>query len=79
MTNNEYNYFLRSIDELKDADAAFNRSYRKYEITEEQLELYDKLIYQLDEVYIMANMLLSKETYRRDSIKRKREQKTSKQ
>ena len=74
MTNNEYNYLLKSIDELRNADIAFNLSYRNYEITEEQIELYDTLLYRLDEVYTMANMLLENEMYRRNRIKRKREE-----
>jgi len=72
MTNNEYNYLLRSIDALKEADMAFNRSYCKYEITEEQLDMYDRLKYQLDEIYIAANMILENENYRRDRRRHRR-------
>ena len=75
MTKNEYNYLLESIDKLKSADIAFNSSYRKYEITEEQIRLYNILLYQLDEVYIMANMLIENEMYRQDRVRRKREEK----
>lgn len=71
MTNNEYNYLLTSIDALKEADLAFNKSYCKGEITEEQLDMYDRLKYQLDEVYIAANMVLESETYRRDRRRRR--------
>ena len=37
----------------------FNSSYAGGEITEEQLDLYGRLKYRLDEVYIMADMVLS--------------------
>ena len=60
------------MDDLKDADAAFNRSYIKGEITGEQLDLYDRLKYQLDEVYIMADMVLSSYVYAQMRRKQRR-------
>ncbi len=63
MRKYEYEALLKAVNDLKDADAAFNRSYVKGEITGEQLDLYDRLKYQLDEVYIMADMVLSSYVY----------------
>ncbi len=63
MRKYEFDALLKAVNDLKDADLAFNRSYVKGEITEEQLDLYDKLKYQLDEVYIMADMVLSSYVY----------------
>lgn len=71
MTNNEYEYLISSIDELKAAETAFNNSYCDGKVTEEQVDLYHRLQYQLDEVYIMANMLIENENYRRDRRHRK--------
>lgn len=59
MKKYEYDALLKAVDNLKEADAAFCHSYVKGEITEEQLDLYDKLKYQLDEMYIMADMVLT--------------------
>jgi len=59
MRKNEYNALLKAVDDLKEADAAFNHSYVNGGITEEQVDLYEKLKYQLDELYIMADMVLS--------------------
>lgn len=61
MRKYEYEALLKAVNDLK--DAAFNRSYVKGEITGEQLDLYDSLKYQLDEVYIMADMVLSSYVY----------------
>lgn len=63
MRKYEFDALLKAVNDLKDADLSFNRSYVKGEITEEQLDLYDKLKYQLDEVYIMADMVLSSYVY----------------
>ncbi len=63
MRKYEFDALLKAVNDLKDADLAFNRSYVKGEITEEQLDLYDNLKYQLDEVYIMADMVLSSYVY----------------
>lgn len=59
MRKYEYDALLKAANDLKNADVAFNGSYVNGEITEEQLVLYDRLKYQLDEVYIMADMVLS--------------------
>ena len=59
MRKNEYNALLKAVDDLKEADTAFNHSYVNGAITEEQVDLYEKLKYQLDELYIMADMVLS--------------------
>ena len=58
MRKYEYDGLLRAVDDLKKADAAFNHSYIKGEITEEQPDLYERPKYQLDEIYRMADMVL---------------------
>lgn len=59
MKKYEYNALLKAVDDLKEADAAFSHSYVNGRISEEQVDLYEKLKYQLDELYIMADMVLS--------------------
>lgn len=59
MRKYEYDALLKAVDDQKEAGVAFCRSYVKGEITEEQLDLYDKLKYQLDEMCIMADMVLT--------------------
>lgn len=59
MKRYEYDALLKAVNDLKEADVDFNSSYAGGEITEEQLDLYDRLKYRLDEVYIMADMVLS--------------------
>ena len=63
MRKYEYDALLKAVNDLKDADVAFNGSYTDGVITEEQLELYDRLKHQLDELYIMADMVLSNHKY----------------
>lgn len=65
MKKYEYDALLKAVDNLKEADVAFNHSYVNGKITEEQLRLYEKLKYQLDEVYIMADMVLSNYMYQK--------------
>ena len=59
MRKHEYDALLKAVNDLKEADVAFNGGYADDEITEEQLALYGRLKYQLDEVYIIADMVLS--------------------
>lgn len=68
MRKYEYDGLLRAVDDLKEADAAFNRSYIKGKITEEQVKLYERLVYQLDEIYCMADMVLT--NYKTDKMLR---------
>ena len=73
MKSYEYNALVNALEALKEADLAFQHSYRNdLKITEEQVELYRRLTFQLDEMYIAAHMLIENEDYRRDARKRRR-------
>ena len=48
MRKYEYNALLKAVDDLKEADTAFNHSYVNGGITEEQVDLYEKLKYRLE-------------------------------
>ena len=67
----EYNALIGSIDALKEADVAFNKDYMNKPISEEQISLYQDLTWKLDEVYIVANMIIENEMCARDERKRK--------
>ena len=67
----EYNALIGSIDALKEADVAFNKDYMNKPISEEQISLYQDLTWKLDEVYIVANMIIENEMYARDVAKRR--------
>ena len=67
----EYNALIGSIDALKEADVAFNKDYMNKPISEEQISLYQDLTWKLDEVYIVANMIIENEMYARDDRKRR--------
>ena len=41
-------HFFKAVNDLKKADIAFNHSYVNGGITEEQVDLYEKLKYQLE-------------------------------
>ena len=52
MRRHEHDAPPKAVDNLKEADVAFNHSYVKVHIMEEQLELHDRLKYPMAEVVV---------------------------
>lgn len=72
MNKYEYNALIESVDALRAADVAFNKSYLHEDVDEEQIALYHALVNKLDDVYTIANMVIENEQLRMDKRRRSR-------
>ena len=70
MTTNDYNALIKATAALREADTAFSQSYNNEIPTPEQHELFRALTEKLDDMYVVSNMLIDNETYRRDKRRR---------